>query len=366
MNYLDLSEITKIHFEHTSKCNLLCPQCARTSEDGKVNPYLPMGELTVDDYKKILTPSFAKQIEHVFWCGNYGDSIASNNFLECLEFVKSTGIPSISIVTNGSARNPDWWVKVANILNGEHDSIDFSLDGLEDTNHLYRVNSNWKKIKENVTAYIEAGGKAHWDYLIFDHNIHQVGKAKTYAKEMGFKSINFKNTSRFVRTDDFNKASNDALEVKSKKSTRVITSKQNENKTKYEKIIDKYGTFSDYVDATSISCKYKKRKQIYIDFEAKLWPCCWVGAPTYSDGKKNQQRLQLVALQERYHKDFNSLREHTLEEILEHEFYNRDLVDSWNNKMNSSNPKLFTCGRTCGDSYEFSSVGNFNEQRIRL
>ena len=103
MNYLDLSEITRIHFEHTSKCNLLCPQCARTTVEGTVNPVMPIDELSIDDYKKILTPSFAKQIEHVFWCGNYGDSIASNNFLECLEFVKSTGIPSISIVTNGSA-----------------------------------------------------------------------------------------------------------------------------------------------------------------------------------------------------------------------------------------------------------------------
>jgi hypothetical protein len=44
---------------------------------------------------------------------------------------------------------------------------------LEDTNHLYRENVEWKKIMENARAFISAGGTAHWDMLIFDHNKHQ-------------------------------------------------------------------------------------------------------------------------------------------------------------------------------------------------
>ena len=63
MNYLNLNEITTLHIEHTSKCNLLCPQCARVDNNGKKNPILPMDELTIDDYKRILTPEFAKQIK---------------------------------------------------------------------------------------------------------------------------------------------------------------------------------------------------------------------------------------------------------------------------------------------------------------
>ncbi len=35
--------------------------------------------------------------------------------------------------------------------------------------------------------------------------------------------------------------------------------------------------------------------------------------------------------------------------------------------MTDSNPKLFTCGRTCGSDYEFSSAeGTFNSQRYTL
>jgi len=365
MNYLNLDEISCLHIEHTSKCNLLCPQCARVGDDGKKNSILPLDELSLDDYKRILTPEFAKQIKRIFWCGNYGDSIASNNFLECLKFIRYSGVGGLTIVTNGSARDPEWWTEVAKILDRDTDRVDFSIDGLEDTNHLYRINSNWKKLKENITAFINAGGNAHWDFLIFDHNIHQVAEAKDLATKLKFKSINFKNTSRFINVSDFNNVME--LEVSNKKSTHTISSKENTNKNKYEQIIDKFGSFNSYVDQTPITCKYKVDKTVYIDFQMKLWPCCWVGAPTYFENEDNIQKVQLKALQNRYEKDFNSLREHTLKDVLEHEFYNKDLNNSWGNTMDSENSKLFTCGRTCGNEYEFSSQeGTFNSQRYTL
>lgn len=361
-NYIDLNEIACLHIEHTSKCNLLCPQCARVDSNGKKNSILPMEELTIDDYKKILTPEFAKQIERIFWCGNYGDSIASNNFLDCLEFVRHSGVGGLTLVTNGSARNPAWWTKVAQILDRDTDIVDFSIDGLEDTNHIYRINSNWNKLKENITAFINAGGNANWDYLIFDHNIHQVAEAKALAKELKFKSINYKNTSRFIDVSNFN----EVMEIETKNKS-TISSKENKNKTKYEQIINKFDSFNSYVDQTPITCKYKVSKTVYIDFQMKLWPCCWVGAPTYFENEDDIQKVQLKALESRYEKDFNSLREHTLKDVLEHEFYNKDLTNSWSNTMEDKNAKLFTCGRTCGTDYEFSSEEvTFNAKRYTL
>ena len=43
------------------------------------------------------------------------------------------------------------------------------------------------------------------------------------------------------------------------------------------------------------------------------------------------------------------------EEVLKKDFYATDLVSSWNNNIEDKNPKLFTCGRTCGEIFEFSS-----------
>ena len=42
--------------------------------------------------------------------------------------------------------------------------INFSIDGLADTNPTYRVNANWDKVIENVKTFIKAGGPARWDY----------------------------------------------------------------------------------------------------------------------------------------------------------------------------------------------------------
>ena len=69
----------------------------------------------------------------------------------------------------------------------------------------------------------------------------------------------------------------------------------------------------------------------------------------------------------RFEKDFNSLRKHDLKTIFNHDWFANSLADSWNNTMaDEKNPKLFTCGRTCGTSFEFSSVGNSNETSFRL
>lgn len=362
MKYLELNQIKAFHIEHTSKCNLFCPQCARTL-DGGLNPELELDELTLDDYKKVFTPDFAKNVDRVWFCGNYGDPIASNTFLECAEYLKSVGVKTLQIHTNGSARNHDWWKRLAEVPV----EVTFSIDGLKDTNHMYRVNSQWEKIVSNIESYIGAGGKAHWDYLIFDHNIHQVGVAKKLATDLGFKTMSFKNTSRFVTTDGFKEhIDNTTANVKTRKKEYTLSSKENTNKNKFEQIVDQYGSFDNYVNTTSISCKTKNKAQLYIDFQFKLWPCCWLGGPTHFFGKKNVQKNQLRALQERYGNDFNDLRKYSLDEVLNHIWYSNHLSDSWKNTMEDSNPKLFTCGRTCGTDYEFSSVGNFNEQRYRL
>jgi len=368
--YLTHNEIKKVHIEHTSKCNLLCPQCARVV-DGKVNPNLVLDELTLKDYKRIFTSNFANQIDRVYWCGNYGDSIASGSWIECAYWLRYSGVKSMQLYTNGSARTPDWWRGLAKIFNRDYDYVYFSIDGLEDTNHLYRVNSNFKTIIKNAKAFINAGGNARWDYLIFDHNEHQIEEAYALAKEIGFKQIVFKNTSRFVGNNEFlNSISRDDEEVydkKTQKQTHTISHKDNENKTKFNYIIEKFGNWENYINATPISCKYQKDKTIYIDFMAKMWPCCWVGAPEHFYGKDNIQIDQLTKLLKQYNNDFNSLRKHTVDEILNHQWFNKDLTTSWGNTMQDTNAKLHTCGRTCGTNYEFtSSLNTSNAQRFKL
>jgi len=368
--YITYNDIASVHIEHTSKCNLLCPQCARVY-NGVVKPELDQAELTLKDYHRIFTPDITPQIKQVWWCGSYGDSIASGTWVECAYWLRYSGIQSMQLYTNGSARPPDWWRGLANIFNRADDYVYFSIDGLADTNHLYRVNSNWKIIMKNVKAFINAGGNARWDYLIFDHNKHQIKEVTELAKELGFKSIVFKNTSRFIGNKEFvnsvARAEEAVYDKKTKQERHKITDDGNKNISKFEYILEKYGTWDAYVNATPIECIFQKQKSIYVDFNAKIWPCCWTGTASYLTGKDNIQYNQMLQLLSRYEKDFNSSRLHSIKDILEHKWFNNDLADSWKNTMQDSNAKLHTCGRSCGTDYEFSSaLGTSNAREVIL
>ena len=356
-NFFAIDDIKSVQIDHTSRCNCLCPQCARVS-NGVVNPRMPIDELTVEDYKVIFPSTIIKQVDIISQCGNYGDIVASNTILDCLEWLRENGCTAhINIMTNGSARTADWWKRLASIidLNGR---VIFSIDGLEDTNHLYRVNASWNKIMENASTYIANNGRARWDYLIFDHNQHQVEEAEKLAREIGFESFYVKNTSRFINDKNYLTGKVSEEETLKQPTDEKYRSTSSE---KFVNIIDKHNTWENYINETTIDCKFQKQSALFVDFQARLWPCTWVAAPIHFAKIDNIQTKQIHSLMEHYGTTFNSLRHHTLEDVLTHEWFASNLVSSW-----ETDEKLMTCGRTCGTDYEFSSRAPANSKLTKF
>lgn len=371
MKYLDISEIESIQIDHTSRCNLLCPQCARVYK-GNINPEMPIGELTLDDYKKIFVPELIKNVKVVTQCGNYGDVVASSNILECLEWLRTSGSSaSFNIMTNGSARSAEWWKELATIIDGKGKVV-FSIDGLHDTNHIYRVGSVFDKIIQNAKTFIDAGGRARWDYLVFEHNEHQIEEAKSLAQSLGFSEFNIKKTNRFINEKNYQGLVKTELKdnVVTKKTEYTINAPsskfQPQSSKQFDNIIETFGSWSNYINQTNIDCKFKKQKSIFVDFEARVWPCTWTASGLYHYGK-NTQKDQLNKLLNHYGNDFNSLRMYSIDQILKHEWYSNSLVNSWSGTMETRPiEKLMCCGRTCGTIYDFSSSSNSNRQIINL
>ena len=88
--YLNISEIKAFQIDITSKCNLICPQCSRTDK-GKLNPMLPMMELSPEDYDIIFMQN-CPQLEEIVLNGNYGDPIASKHIDYLIEKAESKNI----------------------------------------------------------------------------------------------------------------------------------------------------------------------------------------------------------------------------------------------------------------------------------
>ncbi|MFS8120525.1 MAG: tetratricopeptide repeat protein, partial [Microcoleus sp.] len=200
--YLKYEDIRRVSVEITSRCNAACPQCPRTG-----NPILPDAELKIEDIERMFPQEFCSQLDLIYMCGNYGDAMTSNTTIPAIEYWHRMGVPKIGLYTNGSGRNPDWWRALAQAMTGEHDTVTFSIDGLADTNSIYRQNTNWDRIMQSVNAFIQAGGKAVWHYLIFEHNQHQVEAARDLAKQLGFIEFVPKATSRFVAKEIYDKES---------------------------------------------------------------------------------------------------------------------------------------------------------------
>ena len=134
--------MASLHIEPTSKCTLECPLCDRTWFYETFKKRL-LHEINVENFV-----DFAGVNADITMCGNNGDPIYHSKFHELCKKLKDNNC-KLTIITNGSAKTKEWWNTLNHLLDVD-DTLIFSIDGLEDTNHLYRKNAKWKSIMDAV------------------------------------------------------------------------------------------------------------------------------------------------------------------------------------------------------------------------
>ena len=379
------NEITTVHLEVTERCNASCPQCARNINGGEVNPQLHNAELSLDDVRTILKPEFIKQLNRLYMCGNYGDPISANDTLEIFEYIRSHNAKmQLSFHTNASAKTPEWWSRLPAAMGKSHYVV-FSVDGLEDTNHLYRQGTVWKNIMRNAEAFIKAGGRARWDFIVFGHNEHQVEEARALAESMGFEKFNVKKSNRFFsNTRGAVKAEHQAGNRKGGETTLLSMPKNPEyqnaalkqleslSKDKGEVKIDFISTVAEfegkignqkfnvdpakkkdmekYWDSVEVKCKVAEEKSIYITAEGYLQPCCWTAGQMYVWYWKERGGQIWDAIDQAGIETLD-LRVHDLNDVINGKFIQEVIPESWN-KPSCAEGKLAVCSKTCGAKYD--------------
>jgi MoaA/NifB/PqqE/SkfB family radical SAM enzyme len=379
------SEITTVHLEVTERCNASCPQCARNINGGEVNPLLHDAELSLDDVKNILKPEFISQLKRLYMCGNYGDPISARDTLEMFEYIRScNSTMQLSFHTNASAKTPEWWSRLPAAM-GKNHYVVFSVDGLEDTNHLYRQGTVWRKIMENARAFIAAGGRARWDYIVFGHNEHQVEEARALAESMGFEKFNIKKSNRFFsNTRGAVKTEHQAGNRKGAATTLLSmpTNPEYQNaalqqladlsKDKEPVSIDLITTVAElegkigrqrfsadptkkkdmerYWDTVPVKCKVAEEKSIYITAEGYLQPCCWTAGQMYV-WYWNDRGGQIWSAIDKVGLDSLDLKKYDISDVIEGKFMQEIIPDSWT-KPSCADGKLAVCAKTCGTKYD--------------
>lgn len=343
-----LSHIKRIHLELTEKCNAACPLCIRTNPNGlRPQSYIGRSELTLKDIRHFLYAEIRDQLVDVHMCGSYGDPIVAKNCQEIADYLCSENC-SVSISTNGGARNAAWWAQLGTILSRNHRSrVDFHIDGLADTNSFYRRNTNFKRIITNARAFIDAGGLANWEFIPFRHNEHQVERAHNLSKEYGFARFTIKK-SNWIFSEEKTKIPFTArdgtthyLEAPSKK---YLPSKDSKSMSRH------YTSTSN----DDIQCLALKNSELYISCEGIVYPCCWTArfARNIYLGRRTKDGFSKLFKQYGGKERFD-LRKNKLPEILDNDFF-KILSDHWQSKK----PPI--CYKKCGKKDQPQKIKSSN------
>lgn len=167
-----------IHIEPSSRCTIACPACPRT---------LHRGEYTIDDCDIDLMIEICRGYSRVVMCGNHGDPIYHPRLHELISgLIAAEPNQKIDIITNGAFRSRGWWKDLAGLLRAG-DSVMFSIDGMPNSNHLYRVNSRWESIETAITE-LRTNSKLYllWKWILFSHNEDSVCDGMKLASSLGF------------------------------------------------------------------------------------------------------------------------------------------------------------------------------------
>ena len=343
-------DIRSIHLEVTQNCQASCPMCDRNMNGQGINPHINLDELTLEDCKKIFLPEFIAQLNTMYMCGNLGDPIVAKDTLEIFKYFREHNTNMwLSMNTNAGAKRADWWTKLAHVF-GRMGAVIFSVDGLRDTNHIYRQGVVWDNVERNMQAFIAAGGRARWDFLIFEHNQHQVEEAEALANAWGCEKFMKKKTGRFITQDSKKKESHQAVDKKGKVAAELkkpdIKYQNNALKTQ-EKVEKKYNSMDAYYDRAPIICKVKKDNSLFITAEGLALPCCWTAGRMYKWWHKDPKVEQIW--------DFipnkNALdARNGLAAVFDTGIFDT-IQDSWS-KDSCSNGKLKVCAMKCGAEFD--------------
>ena len=366
------NNIQLLDLELSNRCNASCPMCARNIHGWSINPRLKLNELTLDDIKNI-DKQYLDVLDTINISGNYGDPMVCTQLLEIIYYFLNNTSARIILNTNGGIRSTSVWETLGKYSKKYWSDeskleIRFAIDGLEDTNHIYRIGVHWKMLIDNVKAYINAGGDATWRYLIFYHNQHQVDEATNLAGELGFNSFKSIVTGRW-RDDNFpvlDKNGNfkynlfpgdvDISEYKQfdhrKKGSLNIGQKINSKGYAYLSQKEKVDTFKDkdwkeFITDNSqpvLSCYAEKDKRVYIDANGYVFPCNSLG---YTSGwaiRHESFGNQVVDEMSKYSN--TNIKEDNLSTILNGEWI-KHIWNSWN-AYTIQEGRFMMCSYTCG------------------
>lgn len=319
-------KVKKIEFELTTTCNAWCLGCTRydvTDQGLMKSPYVEFDkqvDLVVID--NIISQNILAEDAELMFCGTAGDPLAHTKFLEIITLIKDKRPDTwLHIHTNGGLKHPEYYKKIAQLTNSR-DWFKFNVDGLSDTNEIYRRNVSWDKIIENMKAFNENKNcTSEWQFIIFPWNEHQVEEARELSIKLGFDKFQPREARVY----------GDTLKGQKEAADKGLINEVAKNLPLYNlnESQPKYG-FKDICFSV---------EGIFVNQNGIVHPCCAWADSAYREGNVQDQIKEFYG-----QSDWNNLNKYKLREIMENKFWK----ELYNSLYSNGKKPCHECVKRCG------------------
>ena len=321
--------VNNAEIELTSYCNTACPGCLRT-QMLQENHSFPINHLNEENlfqkFQQLQLEGFI-----IDFYGVLGDPLMHPNILKIIKWFLDQGC-ELSISTNASLRSEAFYFELGQLsFQSQRLFLMFAVDGLKDTNPIYRVNTKFSLIKRNMKAYSKARGRGAWVFIEFDHNFHQknLAREQVYSLNLDFR------VSRAIRNEVYLWPKEKTEDSNKKEFITHRKGKPHPKINFYKKMISK-----SQWNPSSINCVYAHKNRFFLSSDGRVWPCCYLWDEYISQRTDFYKRVN----EDFPDKDWNSIYKNDFDSIFHSDFY-KNISELWEEKH-----KRFTkrCYASCG------------------
>ena len=398
----DYTKLTRLHIELSNLCNAACPFCPRNLWGGPTIPNLKSQQISASQFKEWFPERVLTKLESILFCGSHGDPMMASDVIEIVDFIQSAN-PKLTLHfnTNGGMRNSEFWFELGKRISKDQPGkktnnsyVAFSIDGLEDTNHLYRRNVKWDRLINNARAFIKGGGLAVWEFLVFKHNQHQIDMAKNLSQELGFERFFIKKalgfeisqngsplpgkvikqngefdyfveapTEQFSNQVQINILDCDQRDVSKEKINVELF---NNNFSGYIAQVANFNSQTHSLNSVieeslnkkgqCIKCKALARNELelFIRSDGTVMPCCYLSSAMVNASDSFEYQQTSFHFKDLWDGKI-SLNHQSIEAILNSELFDRVVGDSWR-QDSIRNGKLAVCVSSCGEENKIDAI----------
>lgn len=195
-----------VFLDISTYCNAACPQCHRTDPNGLGKAsWLPLIQWNLETFKKAYNLDKYKVRYHSFeFCGTWGDPVMNRELLSMVQYIIDNSTATISIDTNGSIRDEEWWWNLG-IIGGRRLHVTFAVDGIDQKMHShYRRNTDLKKVLANMESISQTLSKPRVRTIVFKHNEDYLEQIEEMVRSYGASTIEFTPSDRWEKGAVFN------------------------------------------------------------------------------------------------------------------------------------------------------------------